>query len=66
MLRLFKKFKADQSSRKKPSNEELRLAANMKPLDPNECAIILSRLKVASVGIIISDEIEEGVAVCHQ
>lgn len=66
MLRLLDIFKEYQRINWTPCDEELRLAANMEPRDPNQRAIIISKLQSVSVGLIISDEIEDGIKVCSQ
>lgn len=47
-----------------PSAEELRLAADMPPLDQEEAGLIISRLKAASLGLDVSDDLDSAPIVC--
>lgn len=66
-FRLWEKMKADGETKCLPSEEELRLAANMEPLDPNEATILRSSLIASSVGVMITEQVptQENIGVSH-
>jgi hypothetical protein len=56
MFRLYEKLKDDATKKVAPSAEELRLAANLPPINAHDAAIIVANLRTASLGIIITDD----------
>lgn len=57
LFRLWEKMKADADAKRTPDIEELRLAANMPPINSNKLAILCSALKASSVGVMIGEEV---------
>ncbi|KAN0107296.1 hypothetical protein V8E52_010294 [Russula decolorans] len=55
MYMLYEKFKDNILKKQPPSVEELRLAANLPPIDQHECKMIVANLKVTSLGVSIAD-----------
>ena len=59
MYHLYEKFKDDAKKKKAPSIEEVRLAANLPPIDTCESNIILTNLKASSVDAGITEDSDE-------
>lgn len=58
MIQLYENMKA--SPKRPPVIEELRLAANLPPLNAHEAAILITNLKAASLGLVVSDDLALG------
>ena len=60
MVQLYENMKANR--KRPPTVEELRLAANLPPLNTHEAAVLVTNLKAALLGVVVSDDLALGPA----
>jgi hypothetical protein len=65
MFQLYEKLKNHTTNKVSPSTEELRMAASLPPIDQHQASIIVANIKMASLGITISNDELDPTAVVH-